>query len=63
MDVLDAGYKLIGLKSVVSVKLLVSGLIKGFEPSFQEVGILLPNNQRQHRTLHVPKDVLPYALC
>jgi len=25
--------------------------------------ILLPNNQRQHRTLHTQKDVLPYALC
>ena len=25
--------------------------------------MLLPNNQRQHRTLHVQKDVLPYALC
>ena len=28
-----------------------------------ESGILLPNNQRQHRTLHTQKDVLPYALC
>ena len=27
------------------------------------IGILLPNNQRQHRTLHIQKDVLPYALC
>ena len=25
--------------------------------------ILLPNNQRQHRTLHIPKDVLPCAIC
>ena len=25
--------------------------------------ILLPNNQRQHRTLRIQKDVLPYALC
>ena len=24
---------------------------------------LLPNNQRQHRALHIQKDVLPYALC
>ena len=23
----------------------------------------LQNNQRQHRTLHIQKDVLPYALC
>ena len=28
-----------------------------------DVGVLLPNNQRQHRTLHMQKDVLPYALC
>jgi len=27
------------------------------------IGILLPNNQRQHRTWHIQKDVLPYALC
>ena len=29
----------------------------------KEIGILWPNNQRQHRTLHIQKDVLPYALC
>ena len=29
----------------------------------REIGILLPNNQHQHRTLHIQKDVLPYALC
>ena len=29
----------------------------------QEIGVLLLNNQRQHRTLHVQKDMLPYALC
>ena len=23
----------------------------------------MPNNLRQHRTLHIQKDVLPYALC
>jgi len=27
-----------------------------------EIGILLPVNQRQHRTLHIQKDVLPCAL-
>ena len=27
-----------------------------------EIGILLPNNQRQHRTWHIQKDVLPYEL-
>ena len=30
---------------------------------YREIGILLPNNRRQHRTLHIQKDVLPYALC
>ena len=28
-----------------------------------EIGILLPKNQRYHRTLLIQKDVLPYALC
>ena len=28
-----------------------------------DISILLSNNQRQHRTLHIQKDVLPYALC
>jgi hypothetical protein len=27
------------------------------------IGILLPKNQRQHRTFHISKDVLLYALC
>jgi len=29
----------------------------------REIGILLPNNQRQHRTLRIQKNVPPYALC
>jgi len=29
----------------------------------RETGILLPNNQRQHRTSHAPKDVLPLGIC
>ena len=29
----------------------------------REIGILLPNNRRRHRTLHIQKDVLPYVLC
>ena len=29
-------------------------------PSDREIGNLLPNSQRRHRTLHVQKDVLPY---
>jgi len=28
-----------------------------------ETGIVLPNNQRQHRTSHAPKDVLPLRIC
>ena len=28
-----------------------------------EIGVVLPNNQRQHRTLHMQKDVLPYTSC
>ena len=28
-----------------------------------EIGSSLPNNQRQHRALHIQKDVPPYALC
>ena len=38
--------------------------------SHREIGVLLPSNQRQHRTLHIQKnvlhnqnDVVPYALC
>jgi len=29
----------------------------------REIGILSPNNQRQHRTLKIQEDVLSYALC
>jgi len=29
----------------------------------RDFGVLLTNNQRQHRTLHIQKDVLPYAFC
>ena len=29
----------------------------------REIGIVLPNNQGQHRTLHIQRDVLPHALC
>ena len=27
-----------------------------------QIGMLSPNNQRQHRALHFQMDVLPYAL-
>ena len=30
---------------------------------FREIGVFLPENPRQHRTLHIQKNVLPYALC
>ena len=30
--------------------------------SDRKIGILLPNNQRDHRTLHFQKDMLSYAL-
>ena len=41
---------------------LEAGLgVDGLE--FREIGILLPNSQRQHRTWHIQKDELPYALC
>jgi len=30
--------------------------------SHRDIGTLLPHNQRQHRTLHLQKDVLPCAL-
>jgi len=32
-------------------------------PADQRETSSLPNNQQQHRTLHIHKDVLPYALC
>jgi hypothetical protein len=28
-----------------------------------EIRISLPNNQRQHRTLHIQEDAPPYELC
>jgi len=31
--------------------------------NLSEIVILLPNNQRQHRTSHAPKDVLPLRIC
>jgi hypothetical protein len=32
-------------------------------PGTRVQGSLLPNDQRQHRTVHIQKDALPYALC
>ena len=29
----------------------------------RETGILLPSNQRQHRTSHAPKNVVPVHIC
>ena len=30
-----------------------------YTPHAEEIGILVPNNQRQYRTSHAPKNVLP----
>ena len=49
-----------GLAALVRGQQL-SDLQQGDE-AVREIGILFPNNQRQHRTLHIQKDVLPYAL-
>ena len=36
----------------------------GLNPGpYREIGNSLPNNQHQHRTSHIQKDVLPCALC
>ena len=40
-----------------------SGPHKGHSFNPREINILVPNNQRQHRALHIQKDLLPYALC
>ena len=40
---------------VFHLQLKVSGL--------REAGVLLPNNQRQHRTSHAPENVLPLRIC
>ena len=29
----------------------------------RKIGIFMPSKQRQHCTLHIQEDVLPYALC
>ena len=46
----------------VNVGLVPDAVFRVWVPE-RLIGILLPNNQRQHRTLHIQKDVLPYALC
>ena len=33
------------------------------KPLKRETGMLLPNNQRQHRATHAPKEVLPLRIC
>jgi len=40
-----------------------SRLTTGIHSGDRETGILLPNNQRQHRTSHAPKDMLPLRKC
>ena len=41
----------------------VDVLVKSVHARGREINISLPNNQRQHRTLHIQKDVLPFSLC
>ena len=36
---------------------------RGAPPPIREIGILLPNNKRQHLTLHIQEEVLLYASC
>ena len=42
---------------------LISKVVESTPNPKEGFGILLPNNQRQHRTLNTEKDVLPCALC
>ena len=49
----------LGLRAIQKKKKKVENLRTPLQ--VKEIGILLPNNQRQHRTLHIQKDVLPYA--
>ena len=42
---------------------IVTSVVSVMSPPSREIGILLPNSQRQRRTWHAQKDVLPYALC
>ena len=39
------------------------GNVRHLQAARREVGILLPNNQRQQRTSHGPQDVLPSRMC
>ena len=43
--------------------LRAQGLRCDWRSARTEMGMLMPNNQRQHRSLHIQKDVLPNALC
>jgi len=50
-----------------TLKLIAWRQVDSLEPqrlprSTREIGILLPNNQRQHRTLHIQKDALRIVL-
>ena len=40
-----------------------SGLLRSGSLLREATGISLPNNQRQHRSSHAPKDVLPLRIC
>jgi len=55
----------VALRSKIAVELNPRRLLRAvtWASKTREIGILLLNNQRQHRTLHIQKDVLPYAFC
>ena len=57
-----AGFRQNREQACISVEELGAGVYQ-IRPCPSEIGVLLPDNQRQHRTLHIQKDVLPYALC
>ena len=50
---------------LVNARKLVEKILRHrhLSPDTTEIGISLPNNWRTRRTLHIQKDVLPYALC
>ena len=40
----------------------IDGLVPAHSTTGSEIGILVPNNRRQHSPLHTQKDVRPHAL-
>ena len=50
-------------RSVRSTNPPILERMPGRTKSVTERFCFVPNNQRQHRTLHIQKNVLPYAVC